>query len=71
MRETPREVGAALTRRSLLMAAPAILVSPRASRAQGGNPAWPPVFETGRSQYGRAPRCRRCGFRTCMERTPW
>jgi thiol-disulfide isomerase/thioredoxin len=33
------------------MAAPAILVPPRASRAQGGDPAWPPVFEAGRSQF--------------------
>ena len=32
------------------MAAPAILVPPRASRAQG-DPAWPPVFEAGRSQF--------------------
>jgi thiol-disulfide isomerase/thioredoxin len=47
MRERPR----ALSRRSLLIAAPALLVSPRASCAQGGDPAWPPVFETGRSQF--------------------
>jgi len=33
------------------MAAPAILAPPRASRAQGGDPAWPPVFEAGRSQF--------------------
>jgi thiol-disulfide isomerase/thioredoxin len=46
-----REKSRALSRRSLLMAAPALLVSPRASHAQGGDPAWPPVFETGRSQF--------------------
>lgn len=33
------------------MAAPAALVPPRASRAQGGDPAWPPVLEAGRSQF--------------------
>jgi thiol-disulfide isomerase/thioredoxin len=33
------------------MAAPALLVSPRAGHAQGGAPSWPPVFETGRSQF--------------------
>jgi thiol-disulfide isomerase/thioredoxin len=44
MRETPR----ALSRRSLLIAAPALLASLRASRAQG---SWPPVFEAGRSQF--------------------
>jgi len=46
MRETPR----ALSRRFVLMAAPALLVSPRASHAQG-DPSWPPVFETGRNQF--------------------
>ncbi|SFJ32571.1 TlpA disulfide reductase family protein [Bradyrhizobium sp. Gha] len=44
MREKPR----ALSRRSLLVAAPALLASLRASRAQG---SWPPVFEAGRSQF--------------------
>ncbi|WP_456619320.1 TlpA family protein disulfide reductase [Bradyrhizobium sp. P5_C12] len=34
-----------------MMAAPALLVAPHASRAQVGAPAWPPVFETGRSQF--------------------
>jgi thiol-disulfide isomerase/thioredoxin len=48
MRETPREVGAALTRRSLLMAAPAYLAFLRAGDAQE---SWPPVFEAGRSQF--------------------
>ncbi len=33
------------------MAAPAILAPPCPSRAQGGDPAWPPVFEAGRSQF--------------------
>ncbi|MEZ2223836.1 TlpA disulfide reductase family protein [Rhizobium sp. RCC_161_2] len=33
------------------MAAPALLVTPRASHAQGKDPAWPPVFETVRSQF--------------------
>lgn len=43
--------GTALSRRSLLMAAPALVASLRASRAQGGDPSWPPVFETGRNQF--------------------
>ncbi|MCK1388763.1 TlpA disulfide reductase family protein [Bradyrhizobium sp. 21] len=51
MRERPRVPGAALSRRSLLMAAPALIASLRAGRAQGGDPSWPPVFETGRSQF--------------------
>jgi thiol-disulfide isomerase/thioredoxin len=51
MREKPRARGAILSRRALLMAAPAILAPPHASRAQGGDPAWPPVFEAGRSQF--------------------
>src|SRR6266702_2049222 len=51
MREKPRAHRAALSRRSLLMAAPALLVSLRASLAQGGDPPWPPVFETGRRQF--------------------
>lgn len=46
MREAPR-----LSRRSILMAAPALFVSCRAGRAQGSDPTWPPVFETGRSQF--------------------
>jgi thiol-disulfide isomerase/thioredoxin len=50
MRE-PRAPGAALSRRSVLMAAPALLASLRASGAQGGDPSWPPVFEAGRSQF--------------------
>lgn len=33
------------------MAAPALMAFCRASRAQGGEPSWPPVFETGRSQF--------------------
>jgi thiol-disulfide isomerase/thioredoxin len=37
-----------LSRRSLLIAAPALLAAARASRAQG---SWPPVFEAGRSQF--------------------
>ncbi|MDH6259927.1 TlpA disulfide reductase family protein [Bradyrhizobium sp. BR13661] len=44
MRETPR----ALSRRSLLIAATALVAPLRASRAQG---SWPPVFEAGRSQF--------------------
>ncbi|WP_430641461.1 TlpA family protein disulfide reductase [Bradyrhizobium centrolobii] len=40
-----------MSRRSLLIAAPALIASFRASRAQGSDPAWPPVFETSRSQF--------------------
>lgn len=51
MRKKLRAHGAALSRRSLLMAAPGLLIAPRASRAQGNDPGWPPVFEAGRSQF--------------------
>ena len=44
MREKPRT----LSRRSLLIAAPAYLTVLRAARAQD---SWPPVFEAGRSQF--------------------
>src|SRR6185312_4112998 len=44
MPEKPRK----LSRRSLLVAAPALVASLPASRAQG---SWPPVFEAGRSQF--------------------
>jgi thiol-disulfide isomerase/thioredoxin len=43
--------GTAPSRRSLLMAAPALIASLRAGRARGGDPSWPPVFETGRNQF--------------------
>ncbi|WP_346657549.1 TlpA disulfide reductase family protein [Bradyrhizobium sp. 149] len=39
-----------MSRRSLLMAAPALIASLHASRAQGGDPSWP-VFEAGRNQF--------------------
>jgi len=51
MREKPRAPGTAFSRRSLLIAAPVLLTSLRTSRAQGGDPSWPPVFETGRNQF--------------------
>ena len=51
MPEKPRASGTTLSRRALLRAAPAILAAPRASRAQDRDPAWPPVFEAGRSQF--------------------
>ncbi|MET4216863.1 thiol-disulfide isomerase/thioredoxin [Bradyrhizobium sp. LB14.3] len=51
MRERPRAPGTELSRRSLLMAAPALIASLHASRAQGGDPSWPPVFEAGRNQF--------------------
>jgi thiol-disulfide isomerase/thioredoxin len=43
----------ASSRRTILLAAPALLglASLRASRAQGSASSWPPVFETGRSQF--------------------
>ncbi|WP_441238926.1 TlpA family protein disulfide reductase [Bradyrhizobium sp. 930_D9_N1_4] len=47
MREA-RESGPVLSRRSILMAAPALLGSLHAACAQEG---WPPVFEAGRSQF--------------------
>lgn len=43
-----REKSRALSRRSLLVAAPALLASLRAACAQG---SWPPVFEAGRNQF--------------------
>ena len=51
MREKTRVHRAALSRRSFLMATPALLVASHSSLAQGGDPGWPPVFETGRSQF--------------------
>ncbi|RXH22069.1 TlpA family protein disulfide reductase [Bradyrhizobium zhanjiangense] len=48
MRETAREAGSVLSRRSILMAAAASLAVPHASGAQD---SWPPVFEAGRSQF--------------------
>jgi thiol-disulfide isomerase/thioredoxin len=48
MRDRLRKSVAALSRRSILMAAPVLLASLRTSRAQG---SWPPVFEAGRSQF--------------------
>ncbi|MGL3105968.1 TlpA family protein disulfide reductase [Bradyrhizobium sp. BR 1432] len=48
MREAAREGGSVLSRRSILMAAPACLAFLRAGHAQD---SWPPVFEAGRSQF--------------------
>ena len=48
MRDGLRKSVAALSRRSILMAAPVLLASLRTSRAQG---SWPPVFAAGRSQF--------------------
>lgn len=48
MREATRKGGPALSRRSILMAAPALLASVQAGHAQE---SWPPVFEAGRSQF--------------------
>lgn len=48
MREAASESGSMLSRRSILIAAPALLVSLRASYAQD---SWPPSFEAGRSQF--------------------
>jgi thiol-disulfide isomerase/thioredoxin len=49
MHEKSRAPGLALSRRSILMAAPAWLAMLRTSGAQDG--AWPPVFEAGRNQF--------------------
>ncbi|MBR0858577.1 TlpA disulfide reductase family protein [Bradyrhizobium liaoningense] len=51
MRDEARKRVPALSRRSILMAAPALLAFTRASRAQDGAPSWPPMFEAGRSQF--------------------
>jgi len=48
MRDGFRKDVAALSRRSLLMAAPVLLASLRTANAQG---SWPPVFEAARSQF--------------------
>lgn len=48
MRKAARESDPVLSRRSVLMAAPMLLATARASRAQG---SWPPAFEAGRSQF--------------------
>lgn len=48
MRETANESGLMPSRRSILMAAPALLGLLRAARAQD---SWPPVFEAGRNQF--------------------
>ncbi|EJN13728.1 Redoxin [Bradyrhizobium sp. YR681] len=49
MREKSQAPGTALSRRSILMAAPAWLAVSRTARAQDS--AWPPVFEAGRNQF--------------------
>lgn len=51
MREAPRSDHRALSRRSILLAAPALLVSLHPGRALGGDTSGPPIFETGRSQF--------------------
>jgi thiol-disulfide isomerase/thioredoxin len=48
MRDEARESGPLPSRRSIMMAVPALLASLRAAHAQEG---WPPVFEAGRSQF--------------------
>lgn len=50
MHDSPRWIGPALTRRSLLVAVPALSMASRAS-ARGDESLWPPTFETGRSQF--------------------
>lgn len=51
MHDAARKSDRALSRRSILMAAPALLASLRAGRAQGTASSWPPVFEAGRNQF--------------------
>jgi thiol-disulfide isomerase/thioredoxin len=51
MHDKPRAPGTALSKRSLLMAAPALIASLCASRAQSGDQSWPPVLESGRNQF--------------------
>lgn len=52
MHDAPRRRGPAVTRRLVLLAAPALgLASLNPSRAQTGGSRWPPVFEAGRSQF--------------------
>ncbi|TYO64123.1 TlpA family protein disulfide reductase [Bradyrhizobium hipponense] len=51
MRDGTRDDIAVLSRRSILMAAPALLVSLDASGAKAAASSWPPVFEAGRNQF--------------------
>jgi thiol-disulfide isomerase/thioredoxin len=52
MRNIPRRRWPAITRRSVLLAAPALgLASLNPGRAQTGESHWPPVLEAGRSQF--------------------
>jgi thiol-disulfide isomerase/thioredoxin len=51
MRDNPRVAGTRLSRRALVLATPAVAAIVAASRAWGGDPSWPPVFEAGRSQF--------------------
>ena len=51
MDDPTRKPAALISRRSILGAAPVLISSLYACRAQAGDPAWPPVFETGRSQF--------------------
>lgn len=48
MHEAARESDPVLSRRSILVAAPMLIASLRASRAREN---WPPVFEAGRNQF--------------------
>ncbi|MCP3474151.1 TlpA family protein disulfide reductase [Bradyrhizobium sp. CCGUVB1N3] len=50
MRDAPRVNRTGLTRRAMLLAAPALGLA-RLHAAPAGNGPWPPVFETGRSQF--------------------
>jgi thiol-disulfide isomerase/thioredoxin len=50
MHDRARRIGPALTRRSILLAASALVAAPRAT-ARGEESPWPPIFETGRSQF--------------------
>jgi thiol-disulfide isomerase/thioredoxin len=51
MDERAHKPATVFSRRSILLAAPALLPSLHARRALAGDPSWPPVFETGRSQF--------------------
>jgi thiol-disulfide isomerase/thioredoxin len=50
MRDAPRVNRTVLTRRAMLLAAPALALA-RLHPARAENGPWPPVFETGRSQF--------------------